>query len=82
MSEKVPASAVGGGNLKHPPLSSMPLYAGSTTMTFAAVRQAPTILGVSLTLPPEIPEDGELKVLWHEDDHIRQERKICWVREA
>jgi hypothetical protein len=46
------------------------------------VRQAPTILGVSLTLPPEIPEDGELKVLWHEDDHIRQERKICWVREA
>jgi hypothetical protein len=51
-------------------------------MSFAAVQQAPTVLGVSLTLPPEIPEGGELKVLWHEDDHIRQERKIVWVREA
>ncbi len=82
MREKVPTSAAGGGNMKHPPLSSMPLYVGITTMSFAAVQQAPTVLGVSLTLPPEIPEGGELKVLWHEDDHIRQERKIVWVREA
>jgi hypothetical protein len=66
--------------MKHPPLSSMPLYVGITTMSFAALP--PTVLGVSLTLPPEIPEGGELKVLWHEDDHIRQERKIVWVREA
>lgn len=82
MRKTAPASAARGGNLKRPPLSSMPLYVGSATMTFAAVQQAPTVLGVSLTLPPEIPEGGELKLLWHEDDHIRQERKIGWVREA
>ena len=60
----------------------MPLKVGSATMTFAAVQQVPTVLGVSLTLPPEMPEGGELKVLWHDDDYIRQERKIGWVREV
>lgn len=60
----------------------MTLYVGSATMSFEAVQQSPTVLGVSLTLPPEIPEDGELKLLWHEDDHIRRERQIGWVREA
>ena len=58
----------------------MTLYVGSATLSFAAVRESPTVLGVSLTLPPEIPDDGELRLLWHEDDHVRQERRIGWVR--
>jgi hypothetical protein len=60
----------------------MTLYVGSATLSFAAVRESPTVLGVSLTLPPEIPDDGELRSLWHNDDHDRQERRIVWVREA
>lgn len=68
------------GNLKHPPSSLMTLYVGSATLSFAAVRESPTVLGVRLTLPPEIPEDGELQLLWHEDDHMRQERRVWWVR--
>ena len=68
------------GNLKHPLLSLMTLYVGSATLSFAVVQQSPTVLGVSLTLPPEIPEEGELQLLWHEDDHVRQERRVWWVR--
>ena len=68
------------GNLNHPPLSLMTFYVGSATLSFAAVQQSPTVLGVRLTLPPEIPEDGEVLLLWHEDDHVRQERRIGWVR--
>jgi hypothetical protein len=58
----------------------MTLYVGNATLSFAVVQQSPTVLGVSLTLPPEIPDDGELRLLWHEDDHVRQERRIGWVR--
>ena len=68
------------GNLKHPPSSLMTLYVGSATLSFTAVLESPTVLGVRLTLPPEIPEEGELQLLWHEDDHVRQERRIGWVR--
>lgn len=68
------------GNLKHPPSSLMTLYVGSTTLSFTAVRESPTVLGVSVTLPPEIPEEGELQFVGYQDDYARQERRVWWVR--
>lgn len=58
----------------------MTLYVGSATLSFAVVQQSPTILGVSITLPPEIPEDGEVQYVGYQDDYARQERRVWWVR--
>jgi len=58
----------------------MTLYVGSATLSFAVVQESPTVLGVSLTLPPEIPEDGETLRIWYDDDHARQERQVWWLR--
>lgn len=58
----------------------MTLYAGKSIVPFAVVEQSPIILGVSLTLPQEIPDSGELLLLNYKDDHLRQERCVWWVR--
>ena len=76
----VTTDSTGTGNLKNLHLSLMTLYAGKSIMSFAAVQQSPTVLGVSLTLPPEIPDSGELLLLNYNDDHLRQERCVWWVR--